>query len=525
MTESIPGCSAAWSDLIVSSADNRVTNCCNFFGPAPATFGADGKVRPLAELWNSPEVMAIRRLQSGGQHTAGCTGCAHSIETAPGQRLPFFEFTSIDPLNGAQRANMERAIRLRQSGALHLDTLPVRYVLFFGWFCNLTCTICNQVPHRDHMAATLSDDLFEQWREQFATAIQVECIGGEPFTIPPAIAFMRKFAAAPDMEPVRLRVTTNGTVLHKHLDWLKGKERVSLNVSIDSVAGAYETIRAGGTWTQVRDNLLRVRDIIATSHPHWRLDTNALLTRTGITALPDFARFHVDNGIGTYFQTLVFTRGNEEALYREDVLRYPVLLDGLPGWRDSFAEAIAIFEGGGQPEPAATLRTLLDQLNGGRTEANQRIDPFERLLARVDGAGEILRLMVGSVGSDHAQPSMDGDMAYYSSTDNNFGLVARINFQGGVPGGGDVIGLRLTWPSRLPPGSLRCHATLPEGHGVVLKSWTERRDGDDFIIDMIAHNTMPPGTDVPLLIALMNAGLDSRNVLPVRLEVWVPEGR
>ena len=206
------GCCAAWSDVKVSSADNRTSPCCELLGPAPATFNPDMSLRSPAELWNDPQMHMVRRAQSGGKNSPGCDGCVYSIDTPEPARKTYRLFQVPDSLTAEQAANLALAWQEYDATAIHLKSLPLRYTLFFGWFCNIDCMLCNQLPHRDSMPQTLPSDIFEQWREPFRSALEVECIGGEPFAIPSAVAFMRKFVTAEDLTSVRMRITTNATI-------------------------------------------------------------------------------------------------------------------------------------------------------------------------------------------------------------------------------------------------------------------------------------------------------------------------
>ncbi len=522
------GCNAPWSDFAVSSADNRTSVCCRFLGKAPTTFDTGGRVRPLAELWHSPEIQAVRRLQSGHESLSGCSSCPNSIERPQTTRQVYFDYNDTEHLSPGQQANLDLARREFEAGTLEPISLPLRYLLYFSWFCNLSCTICNQLPNRDQMRAALPDDLFEQWREALAVALQVECFGGEPFTIPPAIAFMRKFAADPEMDPVRLRITTNGTLLHKHLDWLKQKRRVTLNVSIDSIGAGYERIRVGGSWEQVRANLLAAQHIAHSEQPEWVVSTNALITKTGIPFLPEFARFHVESGLNTFFQALRFDRGNEEVLYHEDVLAFPGLLKEVEGWRDFFAEAIAILADGGLNGAAEGLSGFYEQLKRSEHHPYYRINPFGLRLAVVEGAANILGLVAGSVGKAETDsiiaspPDIVEGNAGFVSMDPDFGLAIRITFGHGVPSGG-IIGLRLAWSLPLPVGSIPCHALFYDMPPFQLLSWKESTSAAERTIDMVIRDTVAARTQIAMVPTMMNAKIGIRNALPDRLEIWIAE--
>jgi len=520
------GCAAPWSDLLVSSADNRTNNCCEYTGPAAATFRPDGSLRSVVELWNGPEILAIRRIQAGRTRLKGCTGCPFSLDTPAEARQSFYEFYTPDSLTERQQANLDLARQERQAGLLRLTALPVRYVLFFGWFCNLSCPICNQLPHRDGMPATLPASLLDQWLSQFAVATRVECIGGEVFAIPSALAFMRAFVAVPELAPVRLRITTNGTLLHKHLDWLKAKERLSVNISIDSIGPTYERVRVDGKWDQVKKNILTTAGLIRDHRPHWDLETNALISKSVIPALPDYARFHTEHGVTTYFQIPNFTRGNEEVLYREDILRFPALLREIPGWQDAVAEAIALFDGAGATQTATQLRNIFAPLQARSQTPDVQPNPFGRKIAEASGTAGCLGLIAGTVGNDTVTPDLIDGLPGFTSGDPHFGLIVRLDLGrldlGTARPGDGTIGIRLVWPATLPAQSRYCHTTLYDAQRFRLLSWTEHRADGERIIELVARSPAPgaSGPSGPILLTLMNARMTARNILPHRLEIW-----
>ena len=490
-----------------------------YMGDAPTTFSADGALTSVMDKRNSPQLQAVRRLQAGGVATKGCEACFFSI-THPADRRPvYFDYDTQGSITARQQANLDLVRHEFETGAVELRSKPLRYLLYFSWFCNLSCVICNQLQSRDHKPDTLPDDLYDRWREDFADALLVDCIGGEPFTIPPAISFLRKFAADTELAEVRLRLTSNGTLIHKHLDWLKAKHRINFNISIDAIGAGYESIRIGGKWEQLRANLLAIRDLRRTERPEWFLGTNALVTKTGIPHLADYARFHVEEGISTFFQVLKLDRGNEEALYREDVLTYPSLLEDVPDWDDCFTEAADIFERGGQTDVTVALRGFRDRLRHAVVEPCRSVDPFVQKLADISGAENIQRLIVGNLGQSGPQAQRIEDLAEFSSPDPDFGLVARLNFQGGVPGGG-VIGLRLSWPDHIPDGTRYCQSVVYDLRPFQVLRWKEYKAEGRRIVDMVILSQSAPGQDASLMVSLMSAGAKHRNILPTGLEVW-----
>jgi len=514
------GCCAPWTDVYMSSADNWTSCCCFYLGDRLSAFAENGEPRRLDEVRSGKGMEALRAFQAGGPPVDGCGTCPYSIDVAS-QTHFYFDFAVTDPLSERQQANLELVRAEFERGELRPLSKPLRAAFYFSWGCNLACAFCYQVPWRDQWRTALPDDLFERCRDDFLSMLQVECIGGEPFAIPGALAFMRKFAADPELAPVRLRLTTNGTLLHKHLRWLRNKDRVSFYVSLDSVGDGYEYLRVGAQWPQMRANLLAVQQAIRSDRPEWRLLTYALLMKSAIPHLPDFARFHTENGITTMFDMLRLNRGNEEEIYHQDVVAFPALLDDIPGWRDYFTEALAIFEAAGFSGEARSLAGLLDRIDRARQLPWRAARPFEGIRrAVVEGADNLLRLIAGPVGQDDtAEITIVDGVAGFKSGNLDYGLAAKITFTGGAPGGG-TFGLRLIYPAELAPEQGYCHSILYEMQPFLLGAWRDDRAGDQRVVDMVVRATAPAGTDSILLLTFMNASPGRRNILPVRLEIW-----
>ncbi|MBC8035596.1 MAG: radical SAM protein [Rhizobiales bacterium] len=506
----------------MSSADNWTSCCCFYLGNRLNAFAPNGDLHTLGEIYKGAGLEALRGFQAGGTHVDGCGTCPYSIDARPHPQSYFDIVPTEATLSDRQLANLTLVRDDFQRGEVRPASKPLRAAFYFSWGCNLSCTFCYQVPWRDQWRTALPDDLFERCRDDFLSMLQVECIGGEPFAIPSALNFMRKFCADPELASVRLRITTNGTLLHKHMRWLKGKERVSYYVSLDSVGAGYEHLRVGAHWPQMHANLLALQEAIRTDRPEWRLLTYALLMKSGIPYLPEFARFHTENRISTMFDVLRLNRGNEEVVYHEDVVAFPALLDDIPGWRNYFNEALAIFEQAGCSSEAHSLAELLGKVDRARRQPWRNTRPFEgRPLATVEGAENMLRLIAAPLGKDEAaEIGVIDRLAGFKSADLEYGLAAKIVFTGGAPGGG-TFGIRLVYPAQLAQESAYSHSILYEMQPFLLGSWREYTADDRRIVDMVVHSTAPACADTVLLLAFMNARPNIRNVLPVAFEIWV----
>ena len=126
-----------------------------YMGEAPTTFHADGSLVSVMEARTSPQLQAVRRLQAGGGSVRGCETCIHSIEQPAARRPPYFEYDLPGPLSARQQANLDLVRHEFDTGALRLESRPLRYLLYFSWFVSL-----RGVPRRDFGVETFIQAAF-----------------------------------------------------------------------------------------------------------------------------------------------------------------------------------------------------------------------------------------------------------------------------------------------------------------------------------------------------------------------------
>lgn len=355
-------CSAGWYELNISAPGDEVSACCYYRGAKEAWLD---EYKELRAYWNSPQMQYLRSLNSGREVSAkkpnGCIDCDYYKNKAAG--TPYYDFAHLPgDLDARQRENWIAAQADFAAGRVEVSALPLRIYANFGFGCNLTCGACIQVPHRKHNRRQVFSDLIFRWREEFRALLDFSIIGGEPFALPEGLKFIRRFVADELLAPVRLSIFSNGSVHHKHYEMLGQKEKVSLTISLDSIGEAYEKLRPGGSWSLVERNMLGFLERARSDRPQWQLYTNAMVTKTGIARLPEFARWHVRHQVQTWFYDFISTPGNEDVYSTENILRYPQQLDDMPEWRDRINEAIALFDEGKRSIEATSLRHYLGRL-------------------------------------------------------------------------------------------------------------------------------------------------------------------
>jgi uncharacterized Fe-S cluster-containing radical SAM superfamily protein len=370
-------CAAPWLELNVSAPDNRVTACC-YYGGQTDNWN-DGT---LASYWNSEHMRGLRRLQFSVAPPKGhgCESC-HLFTNRPGGTDEVYNIAKMPVgLSARQEANWRLAHEEFKSGAEVLNSLPARVYGNFGFACNISCTMCHQVPRRLDNRRSISADVLLGW--DLEASQEVHVIGGEPFVLPEAIKFIRAFVKNDLYESVRLVLATNGTLLHKHWQTLYSKQRLSVTVSLDGIGKPFEAVRIGADWPTIERNIIKLLEAQRTDRPEWRIKTASLIQKSTIANLPDFARWHAKHRLATQFSDFISAPGVEDTFHRENFLHNPQLL--TQGWRDHFDEAIEIFDAAGMTTEVRDLSYFKERVEGAIVASAERIDVGRKRRLRND---------------------------------------------------------------------------------------------------------------------------------------------
>lgn len=374
-------CSAPWYELNLNAPDGNVSACCYYAGLRDEWLDAP---MDIGRYWNGPALREVRRAQSGNKSAAnGCSSCFHFQQILPGQN--YYDFLRPpDGLSQVQISNWNLARSEYESKTEVVSCTPLRLYANFGYACNLSCTMCYQVPQRGERKRQILADSVLSWHDALARCLEVCVIGGEPFALPEAVKFVRKFIPDQRYETVRLTIFTNGTVLHKHLRALEQKRLLSICCSLDSIGQGYEKIRLGGTWADVERNILSAVELKARNHPDWIVTTTANMHKTGIPYLPEFAAWHVKHGIQTFIYDFISAAGVEDTYHTDNVLQNPHLLDSIPRWRDYIDEASQIFRSAKRNYEADQLEQYRDRVISNANAKAEHISAMRRQHRRND---------------------------------------------------------------------------------------------------------------------------------------------
>jgi MoaA/NifB/PqqE/SkfB family radical SAM enzyme len=477
-------CSAGWYELNISAPDNVVSACCYYHGKKEKWLD---EFRDLRSYWNSPQMQTLRELNSGRDANSvgpgastntfaprvsenGCSGCHFFENKITGTSYYDFSRMPFD-LSPVQQQNWLAAKEDYEAGRTILTSLPLRIYANFGFTCNLTCGACLQVPHRQHNRRQVLAESVLQWREELQSLLDFSIIGGEPFALSEGLKFIRSFIDDESLSPVRLSIFTNGTVHHKYWDLLRRKDKLSLVISLDSIGAGYEKLRQKGKWNVVERNILDFLDSGRKDRPNWTVTTNAMMTKTGIPLISEFARWHVEHGIGTWFYDFISTPGNEDFHAVENVLHHPEQLYDLPDWERQIGHAVEIFELGKQPQAAASLDHYRRRLRDAHKEHKGRqqvyaeasaVNQWKPLLQLVDGV-EVARFFTVSLSSVESEgPSIRVEDGAFMFPKTRLGDHLFTAFFGLRPTKESaLVRARLLWRRRIPEVR-RAHVCLQD---------------------------------------------------------------
>jgi hypothetical protein len=415
------GCSASWYELNISAPDD-IVSCCCYYGGEKDPWNDD--VVDLESYWNSPRMQAIRKINSSASGpSGGCAGCYYFQNRGEGAQY-FADLLNMQEsqLTPAQARNWRMAVEEYQAGTVQVNARPLRYYVNFGFGCNITCIMCHQVPRRKKNQRQVKADTLLGWKEHLSSAIDITVIGGEPFALVEAIKFIKAVVHDPELDNVQLTICTNGTLHHKHLDYLVNKRKLQLAISLDTIGEEFERIRVGANWKEIERNILEFIETGKRLGLEWTVQSPCLLLKTAIPRLVDYVDWCITHNITTGFYDFIDARGIEETFQSENVVAHPHLLDSVPGWEGYIDTAIEKLLANNWTGPANQLSILkasiksnrerLDAMNNKARSAFQ-ISRWDRLF-RVDAPDVLSRLETSIYG-----PGREGAFSR-SNTDTVF---------------------------------------------------------------------------------------------------------
>lgn len=250
----------------------------------------------------SASVAEVRETVAAGKWSSACVSCKNDEDTG---KISY------------RQQQLAALLKRPQSVATLIDSVNLyktrKQVLYYDFqltlsnICNYACVMCG--PGSSSIIAKKLNS-FPVIRQKllppdliFPEYCRVSFSGGEPFLDPVFLAVLKKLPRS-----ATVIVTTNGSICNEALvSELSRFKDVHLAVSIDGIAGTYEKIRLGGSWSVVEHNV----KTFAT-----RLNTpiliNTVVQKLNISELPKIAQWvtTVPNAIWQPM-TILYSPSNE----------------------------------------------------------------------------------------------------------------------------------------------------------------------------------------------------------------------
>lgn len=231
-------CAAPFSSMYLDARGNVRVCCVNSTFPL-------GNVRTesLVSMWHGARMGRIRRAMQEWDFSMGCDLCESPSRN---EDHPIAPARAFDRFRGMTALEWPRQLELALSNTCNLEC-----EMCFGEFSSSIRRNREGLPpiHSAYDERVLSE------LEEFLPHLeQINVIGGEPFL---SREMWRVWGRVHELGLTpRFRVTTNGTIRNRRVEWLLEHFDVDLTVSIDGATPeTYERIRRGARFQDVLDNL------------------------------------------------------------------------------------------------------------------------------------------------------------------------------------------------------------------------------------------------------------------------------
>jgi MoaA/NifB/PqqE/SkfB family radical SAM enzyme len=328
-------CIFPWTELQINY-DGTYGTCC-YHVPFERT--SDN----FHELWNSPNIQSYRNFIK--KHDAfpdsRCHNCpVHKVFGFAPSEKTYFAAMNYDDMLTEQQQNIRLARCEFEEKNLEVKHYPLRVYLNFGLQCNLSCIMCSQMGLRKAFKETLDPAFVLKNMDFLSHASDILIIGGEPFLLKPALDFLEFASEHEKLKNIRFTITTNATLLDRHVGLLSKFKHLQISCSIDSSGESYEKIRAGAKWEKVKANIEMLNEL-RKRRPDWLdVSISCLLMKSGIPGLLKLCEWCVENELAFGFAR-VFDDA-DPSIRAENMFDYPEILDDMPEWENVFFDCIAL---------------------------------------------------------------------------------------------------------------------------------------------------------------------------------------
>jgi organic radical activating enzyme len=327
----------------------------------------------LAALWNSDAVKEMREnIINYDKIDSICHHCAMHRMSFVNLSDEYFKnaLDFIDDKMIKQKRNIALAKKNFDEKRINTDHRPVKIYLNFGMKCNLSCIMCSQMNLRKQHKEILNPEFLFKQVDFLSHASEITIIGGEPFVLKPALDFLNFCSEHKELKNTQFNITTNGTVIDRHIDLLKKFKHLFVSFSIDSYGKYYEKIRLGATWEKVSKNVEMIHKN-SKQHSGWLTPSiGSIVMKSGLPGLYDLCKWAVSNKLALGFGR-VFDDA-DPSIKKENIFEYPNELDDIPEWQNIFRDCIAFLYKNNYDTPANQLYWYFSSITMGEIYKIQR---------------------------------------------------------------------------------------------------------------------------------------------------------
>lgn len=216
-----------------------------------------------------------------------------------------------------------------QNGDTRLNYSPRSIALACDKRCNLSCASCRstRTTTLGKEESAFLDKASEYIHSIGENLLEIELSGaGEVFYSPFSLALLRSMSRKA-FPRLKVHVVTNGQLLNERLWESLGEGRSlvkRIDVSIDAATGpTYESIRVGGSWTRLVDNIKFVSLLRRTGEVE-RLVFNFVMSARNFREIPLFIDMAQEFGVDMVFMTPLANWGKAMRYeFEKDAVHFP----------------------------------------------------------------------------------------------------------------------------------------------------------------------------------------------------------
>ncbi len=274
---------------LATREDGAIKLCCKSLPIGDINF------QPLEDIWNNGNMTRIRHQVLNNERPSECAACFVYEDQGVESMRQRHNTTMTPETRTSLYPTILDNVRDDYTMPFELPTIEIR----LNNLCNLKCRMCspldstswndwgtiqefyekesshiNQQIIRLNLINKPHVDAFEhndEWWRSFDKLLpyfkRVEFAGGEPLMDPSHFKILDKLSKYGDR--IELKYATNLTMLGKKdrnvFDYWPKFKSVAVNASIDGITDVYEYIRTNAKWTEVTENLQRIKEISTVS--------------------------------------------------------------------------------------------------------------------------------------------------------------------------------------------------------------------------------------------------------------------